>query len=79
MLKSKDIQDLCQINVFISKLFIQCDTGSCCVHVTGGVSIYLQIRVLAKKQDNKKIGGWGGTKLEKKLGKQCRYRRVFIK
>ena len=69
MLKSKDIQDLCKMNFFISKLFIQCDTGSCCVHVTGGVNIYLQIRVLAKKQDKKKSGGWGGTKFEKKVGK----------
>ena len=30
-----------QVNFWIRKLFIQCNTGSCCAHITGGVSIYL--------------------------------------
>ena len=42
-LKSKDIVDLCKVHVCISKLFIQCNTGSCCVHITGGVNIYLYV------------------------------------
>ena len=29
-----------QSKFLISKLLIQCNTGSCCVHVTGGVNIY---------------------------------------
>ena len=33
------------INFCISKLFIQCDTRSCCVHITGGVNIYLYVSV----------------------------------
>ena len=30
-----------QVNFWIRKLFIQCNTGSCCAHITDGVSIYL--------------------------------------
>ena len=42
-LKSKDIVDLCKVNFCISKLLIQCNTGSCCVHITGGVNMYLYL------------------------------------
>ena len=44
-LKSKDIADLCKVNFCIKKLFIQCITGSCCAHITGGVNIYLYVCV----------------------------------
>ena len=39
-LKIKYIANLCKVKVHISKLSIQCNTGSCCVHVTSGVNIY---------------------------------------
>ena len=29
--------DLCNVNICASKFFIQCHTGSSCVHVTGGI------------------------------------------
>ena len=35
------IVDLCQKKFCISKLFIQCNTGSCCVHITGDINWYL--------------------------------------
>ena len=35
--------NLCKINFCISKLFIQCNRFSCCVHITGGVNIYSYI------------------------------------
>ena len=44
-LKSKDIVDLCKDIFSISKLFIQCNTGYYCVHITGGVDIYLYVYV----------------------------------
>ena len=41
-MKSKDITELCKDIFVINKLFIQCDTGSCCEHRTGGVNyIYM--------------------------------------
>ena len=43
-LKSKDNVDLCKINLRISELFIQCNTGSCCACVTM-VLIYISIIV----------------------------------
>ena len=43
--KSKDIVDLCKINFCIIKLFIQCNKGSCCVHITGGVNVYSHVRI----------------------------------
>ena len=45
MLKSKDIVDLCSVNFCIIKLFIQCNTGSCCANITGSVNIYLYVYV----------------------------------
>ena len=33
--------DLSKVHFCISKLYIQCNTGSCCVHATGGVNTYL--------------------------------------
>ena len=36
-----DIDEFLYQNFRISKLFIQCSTGNCCVHITGGVKIYL--------------------------------------
>ena len=44
-LNSKDILDLFKVNFCINNLLIQCNTGSCCVHVTGGFNIYLYIFV----------------------------------
>ena len=38
LLKSNDIVDRCKVNICISKLFIQCNTGSYCVHVASGVA-----------------------------------------
>ena len=38
---SDKFADLCKVNFCISKLFIKCNTGSCCVQGTGGVNIYL--------------------------------------
>ena len=38
-LKSKNIVDLCKVNICIGNLFIQCNTVSCCVHKTGVVNI----------------------------------------
>ena len=43
LLKSKDIVDLCKVNNCISKLFTQCNAGSCCMHVASGVSISLSM------------------------------------
>ena len=43
LLKSKDIVDLCKVNICISKLFTQCNAGSCCMHVASGVSISLSM------------------------------------
>lgn len=41
-MKSKDITELCKGIFVINKLFIQCDTGSCSEHRTGGVNyIYM--------------------------------------
>ena len=37
--------DLCKVNFCISKLFIQFNTGSCCVNITSGVNIYLYVCV----------------------------------
>ena len=45
ILKSKDIVALCKVYFCISKLFIQCNTGSYCVHIVGGVNIYLYVCV----------------------------------
>ena len=42
-LKRKDIADLCKVNICINKLLIQCNTGTCCVYITGGVNIYLYV------------------------------------
>ena len=39
------VADLSKVNFCISSLSIQCNTGSCCVHVTGGVNIYLCVSV----------------------------------
>ena len=36
-MKSKDIMDLLKVNFCISKL-LQCNPGSCCVHITGSVN-----------------------------------------
>ena len=33
--------DLCKVNFYINKVFIQCNRGSYCVHNAGGVNIYL--------------------------------------
>ena len=33
--------DLFKVIFCISKIFIQCNIGSCCVHIIGGVNIYL--------------------------------------
>ena len=46
--KSKDIVDLHKLNFCITKLFIQCNTSSCCVHMsmvllTGGVNTSLHV------------------------------------
>ena len=30
-------------NLYISELFIQCNTGSCCEHITGDVNIFILI------------------------------------
>ena len=38
--QSKDIVDLLKVDFCINKLFSQCNTGSCSVHITGGVNIY---------------------------------------
>ena len=38
-MKSKEISEFYEVNVCISKLFIQCNTGSCCMHITGSVNI----------------------------------------
>ena len=38
LLKSNDIVDRCKVNICISKLFIQCNAGSYCVHVASGVA-----------------------------------------
>ena len=46
ILKSKDILDLCEVISSISKLFIQCNTGSCCMDVTGSDKIYLYMNVI---------------------------------
>ena len=40
-LNNKDIVDLCIVNFYVRKLFIQCNTGSRCAHITGGVNTYL--------------------------------------
>ena len=42
-MKSKDFADLCKVNFCINKIFIECYTGSCCVHITGGVNTYLHM------------------------------------
>ena len=42
-LKSKDIVNLFKLNIYISKSFMQCNTGSCCVCITGSVNIYLYV------------------------------------
>ena len=39
-LNSKDIVDLCIVNFCARKLFIQCNTGNCCAHITRGVKRY---------------------------------------
>ena len=39
-LKSIHIAGLCKANFCISKFFIQCGTGSCCVHIRGALNIY---------------------------------------
>ena len=38
-LKSKDLKNVCKITFCISKLFIQNNTGSCCVDITVAVNI----------------------------------------
>ena len=43
LLKSTDIVDHCRVNFCISKLLIQCNTGSCCVLITGPVDIDLYV------------------------------------
>ena len=45
-IESKNIVNLFKINVYISKLFLQCNAYSCGVHITGGVKIYLYIFVI---------------------------------
>ena len=40
-LEPKDIMDTCKISFCITVVFIQCNTGSCCVHITGVFNIYL--------------------------------------
>ena len=40
-LKNRDNVDDCKVNFYISKLFIQCNTGSCSAHIIGGVNTYL--------------------------------------
>ena len=37
-LNSQDIVEFCEVNF---RLFIECNTDSCCEHKTGGVNIYL--------------------------------------
>ena len=44
-LKSNNIVDLHKAIVCTSKIFIQCNTGSWCVHKTCGVNIYLNVSV----------------------------------
>ena len=39
--KSKDFVDLYKVNFCISKLFIQCNTDSCCVNIITGVNKYI--------------------------------------
>ena len=39
--KSKDFVDLYKVNFCISKLFIQCNTDSCCVNIMTGVNKYI--------------------------------------
>ena len=42
-LKNKDVADiLCQVNFDSSKLFIKCNTDSCCVPMSGGANICLK-------------------------------------
>ena len=43
--KNKNIADLCKAHFCISKSFIQCNTGICCVHITDGANIYLYVSV----------------------------------
>ena len=55
--------DLCKVNFCISKLFIQCNTSRCCVHVTGGVNITQSVgwkTVTEVGQNVKKEGEGGG-------------------
>ena len=40
-LKNRNNVGDCKVNFYISKLFIQCNTGSCSVHIIVGVNIYL--------------------------------------
>ena len=42
-LKNKGTVDLWKVNFCISKFFIQCNTGSCCVQITDGVNMYLYV------------------------------------
>ena len=44
-MNSKGIVDLCKVNFYIRKLFIQSNTGGCYAHITGGVGIQLHVPV----------------------------------
>ena len=39
--RTKDLVDLCKVSFSINKLFIQCNTGNCCVPITGFFSIWV--------------------------------------